>query len=268
MKEYRIEVKPWMTLKSSDGFDFMQKFNNDIPMPLVIMYTSGKLEETRGMVKMSLHGDIKQRVITTCMACGRPITNKISQYFGIGPICGGHNYVSPFDTEEELNEAISAYREKLVNTTWTGWIAKSAINSIQDEDEEEVSLESLPRFEDPTKKSNNTAYVAPVINARIDRPVRCTDDYSVFIKFNYNAEIVASVKAIRTSARSYDPDTQTWEIDYVEFNNLKAALSKFTWNIENEEIVELIRYEHGLDIAGVYIEELQRREEKGCSFTE
>ena len=237
MKEYRVEVKPWMTLKSSDGFDFMQKFNHDIPMPLVVMYTSGVLDETKGMVKMTLHGDIKQRVITTCMGCGRPLTNKVSQFFGIGPVCGGHNYVSPFDTEEELNEAVAAYREKLVNTIWTGYIAKSAIVSLQDEDEEEVSLESLPRLEDPSKKSTSGAYAAPVINARIDKPVRGTDDYSVFLKFDYNAEIVASIKAIRTSARSWDPDKKVWEIAYSEFNNLKAALSKFTWNIENEEIV-------------------------------
>lgn len=40
---------------------------------------------------------------------------------------------------------------------------------------------------------------------------------------------------------------------------------------EHPDVVELIRYENGLDIAGVYIdvlEALQRREEKGCSFTE
>lgn len=236
MKEYRVEVKSWMTVKSSDGFDFMQKFNDDIPMPLVIMYTSGKLAETKGMVKMTLHGDIKQRVITTCMACGRPITNKISQFFGIGPICGGHNYVSPFDTEDELNEAVRAYREKLVNTTWTGWVAKSAIKSIEDDEENEVSLEDIPMLEDPSAPKSEVKR-STTIRARIDKPIRCTDDFSVFLSFNYNPEIVASIKAIRTSARSYDPEKKTWEIAYSEFNSLKAALSKFDWEVENEEVV-------------------------------
>lgn len=231
MKEYRIEVKPWMTLKSSDGFDFMQKFNNDIPMPLVIMYTSGKLEETRGMVKMSLHGDIKQRVITTCMACGRPITNKISQYFGIGPICGGHNYVSPFDTEEELNEAISAYREKLVNTTWTGWVAKSAIKSIQDDFEEEVSLEDLPYLGQQKVSSNK-------IFARVDKPIRGTDDFSIFVKFDYNPTILTAVKdGIKAGHRFWDPDKKQWEIDYSCLAQLREELSAFEWVVENEEIV-------------------------------
>ena len=234
MEEFRITVKPWMTLKSSDGFDFMQKFNNDIPMPLVVMYTSGKLAETKGMVKMTLHGDIKQRVITTCMGCGRPLTNKISQFFGIGPICGGHNYTSPFDTEEELNEAVAAYREKLVNTTWTGWIAKSAITSIQDEFDHEVSLEYLPMLEDPSTPKAEAKELA-TIRAKIDKPIRCTDDFSVFLTFDYNAEIVASVKALR--ARFWDPDNKRWEIEYKELNELKSALSKFNWDIENEEIV-------------------------------
>lgn len=234
MKEYRVEVKPWMTLKSSDGFDFMQKFNDDIPMPLVVMYTSGKLAETKGMVKMSLHGDIKQRVITTCMGCGKPLTNKISQYFGIGPICGGHNYVSPFDTEEELNEAVAAYREKLVNTTWTGFIAKSAIRSIEDEDGNLVSIEDLPMLEDPSAPKSEVKS-STTIRARIDNPIRCTDDFSVFLTFDYNKEIVASVKALR--ARFWDPDTKRWEIEYRELNELKSALSSFNWVIENEDIV-------------------------------
>jgi len=234
MKEYRVEVKPWMTLKSDDTFDFMKKFNNDIPMPLVIMYTSGKLAETKGMVKMTLHGDIKQRVITTCMACGRPITNKISQFFGIGPICGGHNYVSPFDTEEELDEAVAAYREKLVNTIWTGWIAKSAIKSIEDEAENEVSLEDLPMLGEPGK----AAPAAPKIYARVDKPVRGTDDFSVFLRFDYNPGIVSAIKdGIITAHRSWDPEKKQWEIDYSEFNKLKEALSSFDWVVENEDIV-------------------------------
>lgn len=232
MKEYRVEVKPWMTLKSSDGFDFMKNFNNDIPMPLVVMYTSGKLAETRGMVKMTLHGDIKQRIITTCMGCGRPLTNKVSQFFGIGPICGGHNYVSPFDTEEELNEAVAAYREKLVNTVWTGYIAKSAIVSIQDEYEEEVSLEDLPLL-------GEKKVAAPVvIHARVDKPVRGTDDYSVFLNFNYDSRIVSIIKDdIVAGRRFWDPEKKIWEVDYSLLKQLRDKLSSYDWEIENEDIV-------------------------------
>ena len=61
------------------------------------------------------------------MACGKRLTNPVSQYFGIGPECGGHNYVHPFNTDEELKEAVAEYRKKLQETKWVGWIIKSAI---------------------------------------------------------------------------------------------------------------------------------------------
>lgn len=235
MTEFRIEVKAWMLQKSSDGFDFMQKFNNDIPMPLMVMYTAGKLDETKGMVKMSLHGDIKERVITRCMCCGKPITNKISQYFGIGPICGGHNYTSPFDTQEELDEAVRKYREKLVNTVWTGWIAKSAIKSIRDEADNELYIDDLPTLEDPTAKKIATPKAVTIIRARIDKPIRCTDDYSAFLTFDYNKAAVEAVKALR--ARFWNPDNKEWEIEYKELDELKSVLSSFDFDIQNEEII-------------------------------
>ena len=125
-KEIRITVKKYMTEKSSPGFDFMAKWNNDNPMPLRTM-TGKVIQETRGMVKMELHGDIWAEKICTCMACGKRLTNPVSQYFGIGPECGGHNYVHPFNTDEELKEAVAEYRKKLQETKWTGWIIKSAI---------------------------------------------------------------------------------------------------------------------------------------------
>lgn len=126
VQQYRITVKQYMTKKATPDFDFMKKWNNDVPMPFMTMI--GTVEkETRGMVYMKLHADIYAPVIRTCMMCGRPITNKVSQYFGVGPICGGHNYVNPFNSEEELKEAVGEYRKKLQKITWEGWIIKSAI---------------------------------------------------------------------------------------------------------------------------------------------
>jgi hypothetical protein len=69
------------------------------------------------------------------MKCGRELTNPVSQYFGIGPECGGHNYINPFETEEELKAAVKDMQEQLKEIKWTGWIIKSAI-------EEEVYLEN------------------------------------------------------------------------------------------------------------------------------
>ena len=80
------------------------------------------------MVYMKLHGDITGKITHHCMKCGRPITNPVSQYFGMGPECGGHNYVSPFENEEDLKEAVEKYRrEYLQQIKWEGWIIKSSI---------------------------------------------------------------------------------------------------------------------------------------------
>jgi len=124
--EYVITVKSYMTKKSCPEFDFMAKWNNDIPMPLRTM-VGVKVKETPGMVYMKLHGDIVQTVTQSCMCCGKPITNPVSKYFGMGPICGGHNYVNPFATEQELKQAVASYRDKLRTITWEGWLIKSAI---------------------------------------------------------------------------------------------------------------------------------------------
>lgn len=127
----KITVKQYMTRKATPDFDFMKQWNNDVPMPYRTMI--GKVEkETRGMVYMKLHADITEEKTLHCLRCGRPITNPVSQYFGLGPECGGHNYVNPFYSKEELQEAVKSYREKLRNVTWEGWIIKSAI--IQEED--------------------------------------------------------------------------------------------------------------------------------------
>ena len=123
----KITVRQYMTKPASPDFDFMAKWTNNIPMPLRTMV--GSIEkETPGMVYMKLHGDLTSRVTQSCMKCGRPITNPVSQFFGMGPECGGHNYVNPFESEEELLEAVETYRkEYLQQIKWEGWVIKSSI---------------------------------------------------------------------------------------------------------------------------------------------
>ena len=126
---YRITVRQYMTKPSNPSFDFMAKWNNDNPMPMRTMV--GTVEkETSGMVYMHLHGDITSEITQYCMKCGKPITNSVSQFFGMGPECGGHNYTNPFESEEELKSAVESYRRTyLQKITWSGWIIKSAIIS-------------------------------------------------------------------------------------------------------------------------------------------
>jgi 2-succinyl-5-enolpyruvyl-6-hydroxy-3-cyclohexene-1-carboxylate synthase len=124
---YKITVRQYMTKPSTPDFDFMAKWNNDIPMPLRTMV--GTVEkETSGMVYMHLHGDITDTVTQNCMKCGKAITNPVSQFFGMGPECGNHNYVNPFDSDEELKAVVENYRRNyLQKITWSGWVIKSAI---------------------------------------------------------------------------------------------------------------------------------------------
>ena len=125
-KTHKITVKQYMTKQASADFDFMKQWNDDVPMPYRTMI--GTIEkETRGMVYMKLHADLTEEKTLRCLKCGRVISNPVSQYFGLGPECGGHKYVNPFYSKEELQQAVSAHRKQLQNTTWEGWIIRSAI---------------------------------------------------------------------------------------------------------------------------------------------
>lgn len=116
--EVTITVKPYMTKKATPEFDFMAQWNNDIPMPLVTM-AGTKVKETKGMVYMKLHGFAKRTI--TCMCCGRELTNPISRQYGIGPIC-----LEKIGIARNI-EDVDGIVNDLVNTTWEGWIIKSAI---------------------------------------------------------------------------------------------------------------------------------------------
>lgn len=130
-QQYRVKVKKYMTKPATPDFDFMARWNNNNPMPLRVM-VGEKVKETRGMVYMILHGDILEERTMCCMKCGRPITNNVSQFFGLGPECGGHNYVNPFESEAELKEAVESYRKQLNEMVWEGWIIRSAIEEFEE----------------------------------------------------------------------------------------------------------------------------------------
>ena len=117
--EYKITVKKYMTENASPEFDFMAKWNNDNPMPLRTM--TGVIEkETRGMVYMRLHGQAEP--VIRCMRCGRPLTNPVSQHYGIGPEC-----MSKLGFVCDISD-IDTIKKKLVeDVVWEGWIIKSSI---------------------------------------------------------------------------------------------------------------------------------------------
>ncbi|MBO6272758.1 hypothetical protein J6O48_08260 [bacterium] len=116
--KYQITVKRYMTQTATPEFDFMAKWNKNVPMPLRTMV--GTIEkETRGMIYMKLHGQAEP--VIRCMRCGRLLTNPISQYYGIGPEC-----MSKLGFECEIDD-VDTITKKLVDVVWEGWIIKSAI---------------------------------------------------------------------------------------------------------------------------------------------
>ena len=118
--EYKVTVRAYMTKPASVDFDFMEKWNNNKPMPLRTMI--GTIEkETKGMVYMKLHGFGEKTI--TCMRCGKELTNPISRLYGIGPEC---IHKIPMFANIDIEEA-ERIRDELVKVEWEGWIIKSAI---------------------------------------------------------------------------------------------------------------------------------------------
>ena len=98
--------------------------------PNRIIDTLNLIKETRGMVYMELQGKCEPAIC--CMKCGRHLTNKVAQLYGIGPECGQHFSINPFDTEEELNEHLQELKSQISNIKWTGWVIKSAITEYEE----------------------------------------------------------------------------------------------------------------------------------------
>ena len=131
-KEYMITVKKYMTEPATVTFDFQDKWNDGKPMPMVTMQGE-VLQETRGMYKMHLKA-VKRigQVTERCYNCGKQLTHPVSRLYGIGPECGRHFYINPFNTVEELQEHLAELNDRLDAVEWTGWVIKSAIKEWEE----------------------------------------------------------------------------------------------------------------------------------------
>lgn len=126
---YIFKVRQYMTKPSTEDFDFHFRWNNNTPMPFRVM--EGRvLKETRGMLMMDCH--VVPLKTDVCMRCGRPLSHPVSRLYGIGPECGGHAHINPFETEQELYDAIDEVNNKLNAIKWRGWVIKSAIEECQE----------------------------------------------------------------------------------------------------------------------------------------
>ena len=126
---YIFKVRQYMTKPSTPDFDFHAKWNDNKPMPFRVM--QGKvLKETPGMFNMEC--TVVPMETSVCMRCGRRLTHPVSRLYGIGPECGEHAHINPFETEEELYQALDSLKEQLRQIKWTGWVIKSAIEEYRE----------------------------------------------------------------------------------------------------------------------------------------
>lgn len=126
LKQYVFTVVDWMLRRSTDSFLFMKTWNNDKPMPLKTM--QGVIQrETRGMYYLQLQ-PLKTN-FTSCMICGRVLTNGNSKLVGIGPEC-----VRKLGLHININDSssVSIIKNKLDTIHWSGWIPKTAILEMKE----------------------------------------------------------------------------------------------------------------------------------------
>lgn len=104
----RITIKPWYAQKNN----YPVSIDGDIQV------------ETPKAILFKGHGSIDGPVI--CMRCGQDLTDPISQYMGIGPICCKHwGLPRPDQISESERDAL---KEQLrIKTTIEEWIPKSVI---------------------------------------------------------------------------------------------------------------------------------------------
>lgn len=122
--EYIVRVVSWMTKVSDERGNFMRDWNKNVPMPFRVM-RGRVLSETRAMLYMELRACTLRT--DYCMKCGKPLSHPVSRLYGLGPECGRHHHINPFETEAELQEALTDIRRTLNDITWTGWIPKFGV---------------------------------------------------------------------------------------------------------------------------------------------
>lgn len=116
--------------------DFHDKFNKGIPIPLKMMYGVIK-KETEKCYYIEVEG--KPTPSSTCLHCGRKITNKVSLYYGLGMVCGKHYGITNV-SEENLEKKLEEIRSKLKKVKWVGLVPKKNV-VIEDEISYEIIFE-------------------------------------------------------------------------------------------------------------------------------
>ena len=73
-----------------------------------------------------------------------------------------------------------------------------------------------------------------MINIKIKQSEQCNGDYSLFVSFDFNSDVIAIVKSFPT--RVYNRDNQTWELPFNQLTNLVDKLSDYDITISGKYI--------------------------------
>lgn len=115
----RFEFANWLTKRNP----FNRDYNNNVPVPMRVMFGQ-ILRETDKCYYVQVYG--KPEPTAHCLHCMRKLTHKVSQFYGLGPVCGKHYYITNI-TEENLEEHFEEIRQKMKEITWRGLVPKHAV---------------------------------------------------------------------------------------------------------------------------------------------
>lgn len=73
-----------------------------------------------------------------------------------------------------------------------------------------------------------------MINIEIKDSKTCNGDYSLFISFEYNSDVVNIIKSFPT--RVYDKDDKTWEVPFNQLGNVVSKLSDYDITISGKYV--------------------------------
>ncbi|UXR28834.1 DUF6011 domain-containing protein [Bacillus paranthracis] len=135
VKEYRITVRQFLTKSQSN------------PVPLRTMFGVIERESERAYY-VKLQG--KPEPASSCLHCGRQITNPVSLLYGIGPVCGGHFHMNPLKSEADLDAFVAELREKMSKVKFEGWLPKAHIEV--EETGDYIEVDSTPKKKPVPKK--------------------------------------------------------------------------------------------------------------------
>lgn len=68
-----------------------------------------------------------------------------------------------------------------------------------------------------------------MINIEVKESNKCNGEYSLFLTFPYNFEIISILR--EQIIRYWDPETKEWELPLKSFEDIKNKLEQFKLNI-------------------------------------